>query len=145
MTVRDYLSQGYRLDMKIKSRLEEKRMLLETSRSAGSPRLCERVQTSKAGEAPFVKYYERAEELEMKISAEVEKLFRLKEQLREVIEGVEDPNEQMVLRYRYIHNFSWDRIGSEMKADRTTVYRWHVRALRHVTMPEEPIMIFEKV
>lgn len=141
MNVRDYLSQGYRLDIKIKSKLEEQRMLLEMSRSAGSPVLCERVQTSKSGDAPFVRYCERAEELEAKISAEVEKLFSLKEQIRTVISEVKDADEQMVLQYRYIHNYSWERIGTEMSADRTTVYRWHNQALRHARLPEDPIII----
>ena len=72
MTVMEYLSQGYRLDMKIKSRLEEQRALTEMSRSVSSPRLCERVQTSKNADAPFVRYCERAEDLGIRISAEVD-------------------------------------------------------------------------
>lgn len=141
MTVMEYLSQGYRLDMKIKSMLEEQRVLTEMSRSVSSPRLCERVQTSKNADAPFVRYCERAEDLGIRITSEVEKLFNLKEQIRKVIEEVEDPNEQMVLRYRYIHGYSWERIHREMHVGRATVFRWHSQALRHVRLPEDPIFI----
>ena len=47
----------------------------------------------------------------------------------------------MVLRYRYIHNMTWEKIGDVLLADRTTVYRWHNTAIRHVVLPDDPIQI----
>ena len=61
--------------------------------------------------------------------------------MRDVIAAVSDTDERMVLRYRYIHNLTWEQIGDELNADRTTVYRWHNLALRHVILPEKPIRI----
>ena len=61
--------------------------------------------------------------------------------MRDVIATVSDADEQMVLRYRYIHNMTWEQIGDELHADRTTVFRWHNVALQHITLPEEPITI----
>ena len=63
------------------------------------------------------------------------------EQIREVIDEVTDTDERMVLRYRYIHNLTWEQIGDELHADRTTVYRWHNSAVNHVKLPENPIQI----
>jgi DNA-directed RNA polymerase specialized sigma subunit len=80
-------------------------------------------------------------DLEDKIHAEVTKLMALKEQIREVIDEVADTDERMVLRYRYIHNLTWEQIGDELHADRTTVYRWHNSAVNHVKLPENPIQI----
>ena len=80
-------------------------------------------------------------ELEDKINAEIDLYVELKSEIRGVIEKVENPDEQMVLRYRYIHNMTWEQIGDELHADRTTVYRWHNTALRHVTLPENPVKI----
>ena len=37
--------------------------------------------------------------------------------MREVIDAVQNTDEQMVLRYRYIHNMTWEQIGAELKAD----------------------------
>lgn len=65
----------------------------------------------------------------------------LKAEIRKVIEAVPDADEQMVLRYRYIHNYTWERIGTEMMADSRTVRRWHDNALSHVILPENPLTI----
>ena len=80
-------------------------------------------------------------ELQEKINAEIDKLIDLKEQMRGVIETVVNVDEQMVLRYRYIHNMTWEQIGDELKADESTVRRWHHRALASVTVPDDPIVI----
>lgn len=66
----------------------------------------------------------------------------LKAQIRSVIEAVTDPNERMVLRYRYIHNMTWDQIGDELHADARTVRRWQGTALLHVQLSEEPIIVY---
>jgi DNA-directed RNA polymerase sigma subunit (sigma70/sigma32) len=65
----------------------------------------------------------------------------LKEQNRGVIAKVENTDEQMVLRYRYLHNDTWEKIGEILKADSRTVRRWHDEALKHVKVPDEPIII----
>lgn len=61
--------------------------------------------------------------------------------MRTVIEQVQNTDEQMVLRYRYIHNMTWEQIGDELKANSRTVRRWHGNALQHASLPDEPIEI----
>ncbi len=141
MTAKEYLHQAYRLDHKINSDIEELARLREMSVSISAPQLSDRVQSSKPAEAPFVRCLYKIQELEEKINAEVDMYVDLKSEIRSVIEQVENTDEQMVLRYRYIHNMTWEQIGDELHADRTTVYRWHNTALRHVTLPENPIKI----
>jgi len=111
------------------------------SSSIASPCLEERVQTSRNTDAPFVRSLMKIMELEDKINAEIDNLVELKKQIRSVIDEVANTDERMVLRYRYIHNLTWEQIGDELHADRTTVYRWHNSAINHVTMPENPIKI----
>lgn len=77
----------------------------------------------------------------IKINGEIDRLVDLKAQIRGVIEAVTDPNERMVLRYRYIHNMTWEQIGDELHADARTIRRWHARALSGLTLPENPIII----
>ena len=115
--------------------------LRELSTSVSSPSWGERVQTGRHTDALFVRYLERIEELQIKINDEVDHLVALKAEIRDVINKVTDIDERMVLRYRYVHNFTWEQIGDELNADRTTVYRWHNAALRHVVLPENPIQI----
>ena len=142
MKVKEYLRQSYRLDQRIHSDLEEVERLREMASSVSSPRYdIDRVMTSHSNDAPFVRCLDKIMDLEDKIHAEVTKLMALKEQIREVIDEVSDTDERMVLRYRYIHNLTWEQIGDELHADRTTVYRWHNNAMNHVTLPEKPIKI----
>ncbi len=141
MTAKEYLRQAYRLDQKINFDIEEAGRLREITTSVSSPVLGERVQTSPSGEAPFVRSIERLMKMEEDINREIDLLVDLKEQIQQVISVVPDTDERLILSYRYIHNYTWERIGSELKVDSRTVRRWHGRALNHVVLPENPIKI----
>ena len=141
MTSKEYLRQAYRLDQKINSDIEEVARLREMAASISAPALGDRVQTSRMSEAPFVRSGGKIMLLEEKINREIDTLVDLKEQMREVIEAVTDRDEQMVLRYRYVHNLTWEQIGTEMNADERTIRRWHGSALLHVRLPENPVKI----
>lgn len=141
MTAKEYLRQAYRLDHRINSDIAEMERLQEMVGSVGSPGFEEHYNPNCPTEAPFVRCLEKVWDLEQKINSEIDRLIDLKAQMREVIATASNADEQMVLRYRYIHNMTWEQIGDELHADRTTVYRWHNSALNHVTLPEEPIRI----
>lgn len=141
MTAKEYLRQAYRLDHRINSDIAEMERLQEMAGSVGSPGFKEHYNPNRPSEAPFVRCLEKVWDLEQKINSEIDRLIDLKAQMREVIATASNADEQMVLRYRYIHNMTWEQIGDELHADRTTVYRWHNSALNHVTLPEDPIRI----
>lgn len=142
MTPKKYLKQAYRLDLRISSDVREAEELRDMSQSVSAIQYDrDRVQTTPSQDAPFVKTLDRLWELEKKIAEELNTLSALKQQIRDAIETVPDMDERLVLKCRYVHNMTWDEIGEEMCADRTTVWRWHGNALRHMTMPEDPILI----
>jgi DNA-directed RNA polymerase specialized sigma24 family protein len=80
-------------------------------------------------------------DLEKRSRQSLKLLSDLKKQIREVIEAVPDTDERMVLKYRYIHNYTWEQIGIELCADARTIRRWHGKALQHASLPEHPIII----
>lgn len=141
MTAKEYLRQAYRLDQKINSDLEEIASFREMALSVSSPQLSERIQTTRHGESPFARCMEKIIDLEEKINSEIDLLVELKKEIRAVITTVEDTDERMVLKYRYVHNYTWEQIGNELHADSRTVRRWHGKALQHVTLPENPTII----
>lgn len=141
MTAKEYLRQAYRLDQKINSDLEEMASLREMAASVSSPQFTERVQSSRNTDAPFVRCIEKIMDLEHRINQEVDLLVDLKDEIRALITTVEDTDERMVLKYRYVHNYTWEQIGNELHADSRTVRRWHGKALTHVILPENPITI----
>ena len=141
MTIRDYLSQAYRLDQRIDSNIREVSTLRKMMGSISSPVLEDRVQTSRPAEAPFVRSIEKIMLLEEKINAEIDLLVDLKEQIRGVIAAVPDTDERMVLSYRYVHNLTWEQISDELNESVSTVKRRHKSALDHAVLPENFIQI----
>ena len=141
MTAKEYLRQAYRLDHRIDSDIAEMERLREMACSIGAPGFEEHYNPNHPTEAPFVRAIEKVWKMEQKINAEIDRLVDLKAQIRSVIEAVSDPNERMVLRYRYIHNMTWERIGDELHAGETSIRRWHANALSHVVLPDDPIII----
>ena len=141
MTAKEYLRQAYRLDQKISSDLEEVASLREMAISVSSPQLAERVQTSGNTDASFVRALEKIMNLEAQINKEIDLLMELKKEIRTVITTVEDTDERMVLKYRYVHNYTWEQIGNVLHADARTVRRWHGKALQHVILPDNSITI----
>ncbi len=141
MTVKEYLSQAYRLENKIKlqqRRIEELRAL---STSVSSPGFEEHYNSTRNMDAPFVKILEKIMEYEEESEKRIALLLDLREQMRASIQKVENPDLSLVLEYRYIYNMPWSKIGDEMYVDERTVRRWHNQALSCYKVPENPILI----
>lgn len=139
MTVKEYLGQAYLLDQRIHSysiECEELRLMAE---SISSPSFEEHYNASRNTDAPYVHTVEKLWEMEEKILKEQSTLIRLKSQIREVIAQVDKPEFQTVLRYRYIHNYTWPRIADLLKVDVVTVQRWHNKAISRIILPEDVI------
>ena len=141
MNAKEFLRPAYRLDQRINSDIAEMERLREISTSIGSSDFKEHYNHNRPTEAPFVKTLEKVLLLEEKVHAEIDRFGELKEQIRTGIDEVEDSNEQLVLRYRYLHNYKWEQIGDILYADESTIRRWHIRALQHVRVPDDYIRI----
>ncbi len=137
MTAREYLGQAYRLKQWIRSLTQEINTMREMAVSISSAGFDMSYNPNRATEAPYVKALEKIREYEEKLAVKIAKLVAIENEIDSVIDRLEDPDERMVLHYRYINNYSWTRIGEEMAADSHTVRRWHDRALAHVQVPEE--------
>ncbi|MBQ1819553.1 MAG: DUF1492 domain-containing protein, partial [Bacteroidales bacterium] len=126
---------------RINSDIAEVERLRIMARSVNSPGFEAHYDPNHGAEAPFIRCLEKVWQMEEKINAEIDKLVDLKQQMRLAIGTVTNADEQMVLRYRYIHNKTWEQIGDELHADKSTVRRWHGAALQHIRVPEDPIII----
>jgi DNA-directed RNA polymerase specialized sigma subunit len=143
MTAKEYLSQGYRLEQRIRLVREEITNLQELAGSVSSPGFEEHYNATRNTEAPFIRTISKIMELEDKQNDLLNQMLEFKQQMCEVINSVEELNESMVLYYRYAVNESWQDIGRRLFVDERTVRRWHNKALSHVTLPEKP-MVLEK-
>ena len=139
MTVKEYLGQAYLLDKRIKSDTMELEDLRLMSQTISSPGFEEHYNATKNTDAPYVRTLEKMMDMESKIMTEMNLLLSLKEQIRDLISQMEKPEQQMILKYRYIHNLSWPKIGDKLCADTTTVQRWHNKAIAKIKLPENAI------
>ena len=139
MTVKEYLGQAYLLDQRIRSYSIECEELRQMAESISSPGFEEHFNASRNTDAPYIHTLEKLWDMEEKALCEQAVLVRLKEQISQVISQVERPEQQTVLCYRYIHNYTWPRIADIVKADESTVRRWHNRAISRIVLPENAI------
>ena len=141
MNVKDYLRQGRLLDQRINLDIKEKEDLRRMAYSLSAPSLEERVQKSSPNEATYTRTIEKLIGMEREIDAKIDRLVDLKKQIEDVISQVCNPNFQVILSCRYVHNMSWERISDRLGVGNATVRRWHDAALLLVVVPEKPIVI----
>jgi DNA-directed RNA polymerase specialized sigma subunit len=136
MTAKEFLKQAYRLNELINSDLEELQGLRDLSRSISSPVLEEKVSGTKNTDPPFVKYVVRIVDLEKQIQQEVDRLVKLKTDIREAVNRMENVDEKLLLRYRYINFLNWEEICVNLNVSMRTVHRLHSSALHHLKIPK---------
>ena len=132
MRAKDYLKQVYLLDKRINSGLRELEELRTLQTGVSAIVLEEKVQKSVSGEPAFSKALSRIWELEEAIDEEIDRLVDLKVEIRTVTSEVADCDQQMILRYRYIHFCSWEDIANQMGYGLRWIHTLHGKALAAV-------------
>lgn len=134
MNAKQYLKQAYKLNELIESDKDELENLRSLASSVSGDMTQERVQSSKTNDK-LVNIISQIIELENKIYDEIEHFITLKKEIREVINEVEDVNEKLVLKYRYLIFLQWDEICIKLNYSRRQMYRIHDSALENVKVP----------
>lgn len=141
MTAGEYLEQGRRLEKMIRLQKHELMELRELSEGISSPGFEEHYSAGKNTQSPFEKVMMRIMDMEEKMAGTLDRLLSFKQEILQVIGSVEDRDQRMVLHYRYLCNWTWNRIGEELNWDERTVRRIHQRALENVKLPDNPAEI----
>ena len=138
----EYLSQGGRLNEMILFHTERLKELRACADSVGAIRT-DGVKTARtpSGEAPYVRALRRIWEMQETIDRELELMIRLDQQIGQVIGTLISGDYRMLLRYRYLCRKTWEQIADLMHIDRSTVKRWHAKAIRLLTLPDDAICI----
>ncbi len=131
MDVKEYLNQPYELQKLIRVKEQKAKYYRELASSVSSPGFEEHYSSSRNTDAPFVRYLNKVSELEYEIKNDYIKLEELKEEVDCAINVIEDENEAMVLRYRYVMMWSFTRISKEMHYTPRWTQMIHVKAVTH--------------
>lgn len=130
MTNKEYLSQVYHLELKIKQlqlRSEEFERLSNTVPSSNYDGI--RVDGTHNQEAPYVKWIVKKSEVDNKIADLKKELERLKVEILQVIEKMENEDYKNLLIMRYLDTQTWEKIAENLYCSTSTAKRWHKNAL----------------
>jgi hypothetical protein len=133
MTAKEYLGQAYLLDKRINSKLEQVEKLRSLTRKV----------TIAFGEAPVSHTRNtsslqdtiiRLMEAEKELSEAIETLVDLKREIHRTLQGVTNPQYQLLLELRYLCFKDWDEISRELELEDRYVFKVHGRALADVNI-----------
>ena len=135
MTAKEYLSQAYRLDQRINSKIEQVASLDElatkcTYTLTGMP------GNPNRGNSTMADAVVKIIDLQNQINRDIDRLVDLKREIVEVIKAVEIPEYQTLLEKRYLCFMSWEKIAVDMNYSIDNVFKVHRKALACVTVPE---------
>ena len=108
MTAKEYLNQARHLDALINCRLREIDYWRDLSSSVSGSNFEPHYNPNKPTEAPFVRCLEKISAIQRDVAEKVTYLVCLKETINEAIDRLASREEQLVLRYRYLDNCSWE-------------------------------------
>ncbi len=134
LSAKDYLSQAYRIDQRINSKIEQVQSLRDLAEKASAA--LSDVPPSKGTrnvhrmEDVIVKMMD----MESEISADMNRLLNLKHEIVTVISCVESPELQTLLELRYLCFKTWEQIAVVLHFDLRWVHRLHNRALNEVEL-----------
>ena len=134
MTAREYLSQAYRLDQRINSKIAQVSSLNElakkyTSTISGMP------HAENSSTSPMADVVTKIIDLQDEINADIDKLVDLKREIVEVIKAVDCIEFQTILEKRYLCFMPWEQIALDMNYEMRYLYKVHNRALGKIKVP----------
>lgn len=137
MNAKEYLQQAYRLNELINSNLVELQQLRDFSTSIAPVDVSkERVQGGIDSHDKIGSIVAKIADLDNVINNDIDKLVDLKQEIRTAINNVENDDERLLLRYRYINFYGWDEIRKKLCMSMRTVHRVHSSALQNIVIPE---------
>lgn len=131
MTAKEYLSQAYRIDQRINSKLEQVQSLRNLAEKASAAL----GETPNSGTRNFHRMEDvicKMIDLEDEINADLNALIDLKHEIVTIIRCVEAPDLQTILELRYLCFNTWAEISVALHLDIRWVHRLHNKALNEV-------------
>ena len=130
MTAKEYLGQAYRVDLRIRCKMEQVQSLRELAVKASST-LSDMPKgsgyTSKADIVAKIVDYEN------EINKEIRKLVKLKEDVTDAINSIPNAEQRTLLELRYLMFNKWEEIAIAMGYGIDNVYKIHKRALKNIS------------
>jgi DNA-directed RNA polymerase specialized sigma subunit len=134
MSTKEYLSQAFVLDRKIKYK-EKQLDALKSHNGYCSPVISDLPKGSPSVLSAVERTALKLMDLEEYIRKQIDELVRLENEIQGVISQVNNPEYETVLEMRYLSFMSWNEIATRMGYASNYVFEVHRRALDMVRVP----------
>ena len=131
MTTKEFLSQAYLFDQRIKSKLEQVQSLRSLAEKASAtlmPTPLSKTRHRSQIEDVIIKIVD----LENEIGSSITRLLELKQEIATAIECVDNQTYRTLLELRYLCFKRWDEISAELGYERRYVLKVHDRAVQKI-------------
>ena len=132
MTTKEYLSQAYRIDQRIDSKLEQV-LSLRALLGKATAALTDAPRSATLDPRSMEEVVAKMVDLETEINEDIDTLVDLKQEITRAIKSVENPEHQTLLELRYLCFKRWEDIAIEMGYSPRRLYELHELALGQIS------------
>lgn len=131
MTTKEYLSQAYRLDQRINSKIEQLKRWQDLATKATST-LSKTSSCSYENNHKLEDNMVKIIDLKNEINNDIDRLIDLKKDIMALINAVKNPEYKTLLELRYLCFKKWEQIADEMDYSIQHIFRIHNKALEKI-------------
>ena len=131
MNAKEYLTQAYRIDRRINSKLEQVASLRELAVKATST-LSDMPHNLTWNARSMENIICKMVDLENEINTDIDNLVDLKGEIVSLIKRMQNPEYQTLLELRYLCLNSWEQVAVDMGYSLQHIYRIHDKALKSI-------------
>lgn len=135
MTAKEYLSQAYRLDKRIDSKIEQLKSLNLLATKCTST-LSDMPKSQSISNSRLEDTVVKIVDLQQEINRDIDSLVDLKRDIVRTIKSVQNPEYQIILELRYLCFKTWEEIAVQMNCSIDNVFKIRKNALKSVVIPE---------
>lgn len=135
MTAKEYLSQAYRLDKRIDSKIEQLKSLNLLATKCTST-LSDMPKSQSISNSRLEDTVVKIVDLQEEINRDIDSLVDLKRDIVITIKSVQNPEYQIILELRYLCFKTWEEIAVQMNCSIDNVFKIRKNALKSVVIPE---------
>ena len=88
------------------------------------------------GKSDLSSYAVQVEKMFGRLGREMERRFQVRKEIAKTIEDLPTEAERMVMRFRYINGWAWEKVAVESNYDYRYTLKIHGKALKNLRLPE---------
>lgn len=132
MTLKEYLSQAFEVDKKMKTKARQIQKFRDMQMNISSKLVQDKVQTGSTPDK-FSKLSDNIMDLENNYIDDMNKLIETQRKIKKVVDGVQNITYHLILEERYVNLKDWGEVADDNGYSERRVYELHGEALQELT------------